>query len=189
MVKNEGNKWWESKRFRLFIGIIGISALIIIPIGITLFLVDYFVVDISQVTELFSSYSRKLTITANDFPTLSEIIYYLICIYTLIITGIFSWVIWQTSKKSNQLAEEIKIKEENRDKENVRENALIIYYDLTLAFEDLRKLFISRIINKEKSTPSRIFLSNDWIKNVAILRDKLKPEETNDIYLSKFHIF
>ncbi|MDU1443137.1 MAG: hypothetical protein E6916_06435 [Clostridium cochlearium] len=49
---------------------------------------------------------------------------------TLEVTGILSWALLKTSKKSNELSEAIKAKEDNRDNEKVKKSAMIIYYDL-----------------------------------------------------------
>ncbi len=100
----------------------------------------------------------------------------------IIVTSIFSYFIWKSSQRSNKLSEEIKEKEENRDKEFIRENALIVYYDLSLGLKNLLKLYNSRILNEEDAKPKKLYFSDNWIKNVAVLKDKLQNEEINSIY-------
>ncbi|MFL0194418.1 hypothetical protein ACJDU8_02355 [Clostridium sp. WILCCON 0269] len=128
------------------------------------------------------NFNGKLILDQNDFPKLSETIYYLICTYTLIVTAIFSWAILQSSIESNKLAKEIKNKEDNKENEVIRENALIVYYDLILGIKDLRKLYVSRIINQKSAVPKKLFFSNEWIKNVAVLKNHLSSDEMSCIY-------
>ncbi|WP_407308787.1 hypothetical protein [Desulfosporosinus sp. SB140] len=55
----------------------------------------------------------------------------------------------------------------------IRENALIVYYDLFLGLSDLKKLYIHELNPNYMDIPSRMYFSNEWIKNVAIIANKL----------------
>ncbi|WP_329767497.1 hypothetical protein [Bacillus nitratireducens] len=72
--------------------------------------------------------------------------------------------------------------EKNRDEETVRENALIVYYDIQRGISNLRDLYISCLLKNRPPKPNRIYFSADWIKNVANLRDALTSQELNRVY-------
>lgn len=44
------------------------------------------------------------------------------------VTALFSYFIWKTSIKSNEISEELRKKDENKEKSYLKENALIVYY-------------------------------------------------------------
>ncbi|EGL20156.1 hypothetical protein HMPREF9413_4084 [Paenibacillus sp. HGF7] len=71
----------------------------------------------------------------------------------------------------------------------MRQSALIIYYELLSAFSNLRDLYISRIIENKNPNPSQLFFSQEWVKNIAALRDKLSPLEITEVHklYSRFH--
>lgn len=101
------------------------------------------------------------------------------------VTAIFSYVLWKSSERSNKLAEEINNKEDRRDNEIVRENALIVYFDLLMGLDDLRKLYQYHVLGNKKhnpNAPKKLFFSNEWIKNVAILKNKLSTSDIKTIY-------
>ena len=65
-------------------------------------------------------------------------------------------------------------------KSELRENSLIIYYDLILGSNDLKRLYIN-IKNKEfVNIPSRMFFSKEWIKNVAKVSRNIR--DTDKLY-------
>jgi len=101
-----------------------------------------------------------------------------------VVTAIFSYYLINTANKSNKLANTLIQLEKNKEKGIIRENALIVYYDLLLGLIDVTNLYIANgnrnIVN---STPSKMFFSNEWIKNVAYLKDELQPDEIRAIYL------
>ena len=71
---------------------------------------------------------------------------------------------------------------EENEKLIVKENAIIVYYDLLLGLNDIKKLFLNRCVY-ENIQPKRMYFSNDWIKNVAIIsRDVTINQKINDIY-------
>lgn len=60
-----------------------------------------------------------------------------------------------------------------RDAE-LRENALIVYYDLILGLVSIKKLYINYKNPNFKNVPLRIFFSNEWIKNVSKAFDDIQ---------------
>gem|GEM_PF-4149577 len=62
----------------------------------------------------------------------------------------------------------------------LRENSLIVYYDLILGSNDLKRLYIN-IKNKEfMNIPSRMFFSKEWISNVAKISRNIR--DTDKLY-------
>jgi antitoxin component YwqK of YwqJK toxin-antitoxin module len=110
--------------------------------------------------------------------------YLILFVYFLqaITTSLFSYFIWKTSVKSNEISEQLKEREDNKDNADIKENALIVYYDLLLGLNDLKKLHDKYILKKKASAPKRLYFSNEWIKNVAVLKDKLGYKDINSIY-------
>jgi antitoxin component YwqK of YwqJK toxin-antitoxin module len=178
------NKFKEplKKHFRKRWKAYTVISILLAPIVLTLIFSAYLLGGANSIAGEIVKFKNNLTVEAEDFPKLSEIINYLISAYTLIATVVFSWAVLQSSIKSNILAEEIKNREDNKDYELVRESALIVYYDLLLGVKDLMSLYVSKIINKGNPIPRKIYFSNDWIKNVAILKNNLSAREISDIY-------
>ena len=83
--------------------------------------------------------------TADAIASLSYVGSILLALYSIITTAIFSYLVWKVSIGSFQVSKELKNLEENRDKEVVREQALIVYYDLQRGFSYLRDLYISTV--------------------------------------------
>lgn len=120
--------------------------------------------------------------TAEAIASLSYVGSILLALYSIIITAIFSYLVWQVSLGSFKVSKELKNLEENRDKEVVREQALIVYYDLQRGISYLRDLYISTVKNGISPNPKRLFFSDEWIKNVATLRNGLSKEDINIVY-------
>ncbi|QYF82838.1 hypothetical protein KY492_00505 [Brevibacterium sp. PAMC21349] len=120
--------------------------------------------------------------TADAIASLSYVGSILLALYSIITTAIFSYLVWKVSIGSFQVSKELKSLEENRDKEGVREQALIVYYDLQRGFSYLRDLYISTVNKGISPTPKRLFFSSEWIKNVATLRNGLSNEDLNIVY-------
>jgi hypothetical protein len=64
-----------------------------------------------------------------------------------------------------------------QEESEIRENVLIVYYDLVLGLTDLKKIYINMKNPAFKDIPSRMFFSSDWIKNVALIANKLENAE------------
>jgi len=62
----------------------------------------------------------------------------------------------------------------------LRENSLIIYYDLILGSNDLKRLYINSKNKEFINIPSRMFFSKDWIKNVAKISCNIR--DTDRLY-------
>lgn len=159
-----------------------IVGLAISPIVIVIVLTKLIFGNIGELLTLIGDFRNNLTIEPTTFPTLSETINYTIASYAAIVTSIFSYVVWKTSVQSYKVAEAVKDLETNRDEEATRENALIIYYDLLSGLNNLLELYISRFIDKTTPNPNKLFFSEEWIKNVANLRDHLTADELDTIY-------
>lgn len=138
--------------------------------------------DITQIKDIISGNRNNLTFGPDGYPTLSEVINFLITGYSIIITAIFSFVIWKTSVRSYEVAEAVKSLEEKRDMESIRQSALIVYYELLTGFTNLRDLYISIILENKAPNPNRLFFSEDWVKNISLLRDRLDANEINEIH-------
>ena len=112
-------------------------------------------------------------------------IYWCSCFLVIEVTAIFSYVLWKSSERNNNLSEQIKKKEDNRDNEIVRENALIVYFDLLMGLDDLRKLYSYHVLGEKKyypNPPKELFFSREWIKNVAVLKNKLSTNDIRTVY-------
>lgn len=62
----------------------------------------------------------------------------------------------------------------------LRENSLIVYYDLILGSNDLKRLYINSKNKEFKNIPSRMFFSKEWIKNVAKISRNIR--DTDRLY-------
>jgi len=62
----------------------------------------------------------------------------------------------------------------------LRENSLIIYYDLILGSNDLKRLYINSKNKEFMNIPSRMFFSKEWIKNVAKISRNIR--DTDKLY-------
>lgn len=120
--------------------------------------------------------------TGTAMSSLSYIITWLLTIYSICVTGIFSFLVWKINKRSLKISEELKNIEGNREFEYKREKALIVYYDLQRGFTIIRDLYIKHILKKDFVTLDRAFFSQNWIENVASLRKDLSNDEINNIY-------
>ncbi|MFP3886285.1 hypothetical protein U8V97_12535, partial [Priestia filamentosa] len=130
---------------------------------------------------MFSLRGRPNT-TKDALSSLSSIWTLIITIYSVGITAIFSYLVWKVSEDSLQVSEDLRNLEKKRDSENEREQALIVYYDLQHGFTYIKDLYISLIIKNKNPNPTRMFFSEDWIKNVATLRNNLTRSELNNVY-------
>lgn len=159
-----------------------VAVLLFVPILI-LYLVSFTLYgNVFEMLSIILSNRNQLTFSAEAYPTLSETIDYMVAGYSIVVTGIFSYVVWRTSVQSYEVAEAVKKLEENRDKEMIRQGALISYYELLTGFSNLRELFISVNLENSLPNPKRMFFSDDWVKNISTLRDKLTPTEINEVH-------
>ncbi len=120
-----------------------------------------------------------------DFLKPIEIGNYLNYYFTILgieVTGVLTYSVLQTSKQSNILTKEINDKEKNRDKEKIRESALIIYYDIISKIRNLIVLYNSKEFNVNTEIINGFNASSDWVKNIANLRDVLTAYELETIF-------
>lgn len=68
----------------------------------------------------------------------------------------------------------------NKESE-LKENSLIVYYDLYFGLSDLKKIYINYKNSNFKNIPSKMFFSKEWIKNVAKLSEEI--DQIDKIYL------
>jgi len=62
----------------------------------------------------------------------------------------------------------------------LRENSLIVYYDLILGSNDLKRLYINSKNKEFINIPSRMFFSKEWISNVAKISRNIR--DTDKLY-------
>lgn len=60
-----------------------------------------------------------------------------------------------------------------QEEAEIRENSLIVYYDLKLGLLDLKRLYTNVKNSNFQEVPNGIFLSEDWIRNVALIAARL----------------
>lgn len=172
----------KMKKITLFRKQSWILLVFLIPLILSL-LVLYFIFG-----NLFDAFQKMFQLrgnpsrTADSIASLSDVGTILLALYSIVTTAIFSYLVWKVSIRSFQVSNELKSLEENRDKEVVREQALIVYYDLQRGFSYLRDLYISTVNKGISPNPKRLFFSNEWIKNVATLRNGLSNEDLNIVY-------
>ncbi|MHB9940523.1 hypothetical protein CF065_02535 [Clostridium sporogenes] len=123
-----------------------------------------------------------IIIDTNSSISIGDYISYYFTIMALEVTGILSWALLKTSRKSNELSEAIKAKEDNRDNEKVKESAMIIYYDLLSNVRILKNLYVTLILNKETKSVEVIDINKDWIKNLSELRILLSKREIDVLF-------
>ncbi|HDX9547302.1 TPA: hypothetical protein ROX78_005602, partial [Bacillus cereus] len=159
-----------------------ILSIIILPL-IASFIAAYLIFgDLIEAVLKMWDYRGKPNITASSVTALSYIFTILVAIYALCATTFFSKLVWKVSESSLLVSQQLQDLEKTRDKEIVRENALIVYYDLQRGISNLRYIYINCVLNGTEPKINRIYFSAEWIKNVANLRDGLTNQELNRVY-------
>lgn len=136
---------------------IAIILILFMPVFLVFTFSFLFFGNFVEIIKVIIGNRNNLTFNADAYPTLSEVIDYTVAGYSIIITGIFSYVLLKTSVRGYEVAEAVKSLEENRDKEIVRQNALIIYYELLTGYSNLRELYISVVLEGALPNPNRMF--------------------------------
>jgi len=126
--------------------------------------------------------TNELTIDLDSPVKLGEYLFYYISVVGIEVTGLLSAAIWKTSMESNKLWEDISNKEENKDKEVIRESALIVYYDLISNISILKMLYSAQMLKTKTVETNRLNILPDWVKNIANLRDILTGKELEMIF-------
>ncbi|EKQ57054.1 MULTISPECIES: hypothetical protein [unclassified Clostridium] len=76
----------------------------------------------------------------------------------------------------------LKYTDEKEKRTELKENSLIVYYDLYLGLKDLKLVCKSIKFGTMSSAPNKLFFSNEWIKNVAKLSEHLDNKMIEEIY-------
>lgn len=160
-----------------------VSLILVLPIILlTIFTIILYGNPIKIIDQIIEN-RNHLSFGPEAYPDFSDSLGYIVTLYSIIITAIFSFMVWKTSKRSYEVAEAVKTLEENRDNEESRKSALIVYYELLTSFDNLREMYSKKILNSPKRAETQFFISTDWIKNIANLRDSLSREEINELHI------
>ncbi|MED2784820.1 hypothetical protein P4257_22555 [Bacillus thuringiensis] len=159
-----------------------IVCVVVVPLLIGIFACYMIFGDLSEAVSKMWEYRGKPNSTASSVTSLSYIFTILIAFYAFCVTTYFSGLLWKVSNESLLVSQKLQNLEDNRDKEIVRENALIVYYDLQRGISNLRNIYINCVLNGTEAKLNRIYFSTEWIKNVANLRDGLTNQELNRVY-------
>lgn len=159
-----------------------ILTIVILPFILSIIAAYMIFGDIGEAIHKMWEYRGHPNKTAGSVTSLSYIITILVATYALGATTFFSFLVWKVSDLNLSVSQQLQGLEKNRDEELVRENALIVYYDLQRGISNLRDLYISCVLNGADCKPNRIYFSADWIKNVANLRNGLTNQELNRVY-------
>lgn len=156
---------------------------LLIPLIITIFL-SYLIFGSPYVAyEKMYSLKGKPNQTADAFASLSDILTLLITTYGILITALFSYLVYTVSKQGVDISNSIKNLEENRDVEILREQALIIYHELQRNIVHLRDLYLDGLNSSEiKVLLRQFYFSDDWIRNVAKLHKGLSNKQLEQLY-------
>lgn len=85
---------------------------------------------------------KGFELSLNEIMTLS--IYFM----QVLVTGVFSYYLWRSGEKSNDIAEELKNNEINKELSNIKENTLIVFYDLKSGLNNLKRLYEGIVLKK-----------------------------------------
>ena len=158
-----------------------ILSIIILPLAASLIASYMIFGNLFEALVKMWNYRGNPNITASSVTSLSYIFTILVAIYALCATTFFSKLVWKVSERSLLVSQQLQELEKNRDEEIVRENALIVYYDLQRGISNLREIYINCVLNGTEPKINRIYFSAEWIKNVANLRDGLTNQELNRV--------
>ena len=189
------------------------NPLLLIVIGILLGVIFGALLLYLVFGNLFDAFDRMKELkgqpskTYSAMSSLSYVITWILSIYSIIVTAVFSYMVWkinekslniseelknieQTSDRENRIlterslsiSEELKRIEENREFENKREKALIVYYDLQRGFSIILNLYLKFNIKDPKIILEKVYFSENWIENVASLRKELNNKDIQDLY-------
>lgn len=121
---------------------------------------------------------NSLVIKNEDIPLFKDTIGYIVNIYTIIITGIFSYYIYKSGEKSIELAKEIKEKEDRKDKQDEVEKVFKVFYTLVYNIEKI----IKNEEEKSEDIGNEILLEDNFVKDLSILNRILSKEEILKVY-------
>lgn len=155
----------------------------IVPLLISFLLV--FLVFDSPIDALQKMYNLRgrPNDTSDAFSALSDILTLLITTYGILLTALFSFLVYTVSKQGVEISNEIKKLETSRDSEALCEQALIVFHEFQRNIIHLRDLYINGVSeNKIQSLLKHFHFSEDWIRNIAKLRSGLTTTELERLY-------
>ncbi|TVX99080.1 hypothetical protein [Cohnella terricola] len=158
---------------------------IAVPAIVTIVVAYLIFGDLTEAVQAMYSFRGQPNRTKDAVASLFLVISSLLGIYSLISTIVFSYLIWKVSVRTLQVTERSEKLEIQRDQTITQEHALIVYYDVQRQITNLVDLYKSLVISKKEPSPSRLYLSTDWMKNVASLRNELSEQEMK--YLFRFY--
>lgn len=163
---------------------LGIVLCLIAPMFIVILVVCLINIGL-KISEILSLKSIILINNENIFD-LSELVDWYITASGAIVTGVLSYFVLNVSRKSNEIADKIRMNEEDRENESKRENSYIVYYDIMHIFKIARELFISLKINNldinQYTLIPSIVNNQEWSKNIALISSEMDNEEINQLY-------
>lgn len=160
------------KRDKYLIGLLILTPLILFVISGAYFF------DLFGYIKNIYHLKNNLVIKSDDVPLLKDTIGYLINVYTIIITGIFSYYIYKSGEKSRGLAEEIKDKEDRKDRQEEIEKVFKVFYTLVYNIEKI----IHNEEEKKEDIRNEILLEDNFIKELSVLSTILNKDEIIKIY-------
>ena len=160
----------------IIIGILIIGAIL----GLPVILISGLGFVITYGTEYINT--KEIIIDLSSYINMGDYLTYYISIVGIEVTSLLSYMLYKTSVKSNELAKAINDKENNRDNEKIRESALIIYYDFVSKISIIKELYSKYILKKDIEINRSIIMIEDWVKNIANLRNILSREELDRLY-------
>ena len=187
--------------------IVLILVFVVIGMGLTLILLYLIFGNLIDAFFKMLNLQGQPNKTSTALTSISYIVTWILTIYSIVVTAIFSYMVYKINNRSLKLSEELKefevsstnenkeltkqslnisqdLKriEENRELEEKRSKALIVYYDLQRGFTIIRDLYIKIVLKKNTAVLEQAFFDNGWIENVATLRVGLSSTEIQKIY-------
>lgn len=156
----------------------------IIYILLILFIPIFFISSLGFIVKVGTEHinTKEIIINLNKEIGLGDYLTYYISILGIEATSVLSYMLYRTSVKSNELAKAINEKEDNRDDERIRESALIIYYDFKSKIGIIKELYTKYILKMDIDINRNIIMQEEWVKNLANLRDILSRKELDKLF-------
>lgn len=172
-------KFNNKMKFILIVIAVILAPIIFIIVGAFLVRISFNVRDNLNLKYMFSA------VYDNNFK-MGDLVYWYVTTIGVGITAFFSYILFNVSKRSNEIADGMRQKEEKRDREVERENAIIIHYNIIHIFKIARELF-NMLLNNEVelndySIIPSILNNEEWIKNIALISSEINIDEIDQLY-------
>ncbi|MBP1927180.1 hypothetical protein J2Z76_003053 [Sedimentibacter acidaminivorans] len=128
----------------------------------------------TQFNHIFVDSSRTFKIT--------EYLELWVSLIGVLATAYLSYLLLTVSKKSNDISERLSDLEQKRDRQLIKSNAAIIYYQIIHSVNEMKLLYLKYVLNKKIRCNDSIKLHNEWISILGNLQDEFSLEETDLIY-------